>query len=395
MRKSIWIFMLVMVILSSAALTGAQAVSDPPPLLVSGQPGDEVGRHILYQYVDASWERLPIDDFYAGSLSPDGGQLAYLRVPPFLQALLDDGKGHLYTTAWDVALVSLADGSRRELALQPPTITLDDDGYSGGIKRSTPVWSPDGSALAWIEQDYPAQRAARLILYDLFDDASRVLDDAVPPVMFSVDGLPRLLNWGPAGLALFTNDPSDNAETLRFYDATAGLQQVVRWEDDESWYPLAGPLWVADVPAEVASGGEVAAVQVGQYAWYRADPEADAVVGLGMQLELVSADTPDESLRLVWDVYAIADRPAWRLLAADGTELLAWAVPLHSSAFTALTRFVIAPSGQAAAYLQEGDLLLWQDGRATVIVPPNDVRITTLYWGPVRWRAGAAYDGLG
>ena len=386
MRKVILALSLVVMLCSTAALAMARQTSTDSTLLVRGRLGDVRSQFGLYQYVDAAWERLPVDDFYAGSLSPDGERLAYLHVPPFLQALLDAGQDWLYTSAWDVTLLNLEDGSRREVAIQPETITTNDQGYEGGIKRSAPVWSPDGDALAWTEQDYPAYNyTARLVVYDLDSNTSRVLDEALPQMGLSADGLPVFFSWGPGGIVVFTNDPSDYAETLRFYDVVAGTQQVVRLPDDGSdWLPLAGPLWVTD--AQASADGAVV-VQADSYIWYQVDPATGDVTQVETQLEMVSAASPDESLRLAWDIYAEADAPVWQLLAADGTELL------DSTQPPAPTRFAIAPSGQAAAYLEDGRLVMWQDGAATEIALPEGLQISVLYWGPVRWQAGATYEG--
>jgi hypothetical protein len=395
MRKAILLLSLVVMLCTGLTQGRVRSASEYPPLLISGIHDNESRQRVLYQYINEEWKSLPADGFYAGSLSPDGERLAYLRTPPFLQALPEGGPGGLYyTTAWDIALVNLGDGTRHDVATQPTTITTTANGYSGGIKRSMPVWSSDGSALAWTEQDYPALNGARLVVYDLGSDTSRVLDGAVPQMGLSADGLPGLLNWGPLGIVVFTNDPSDFAETLRLYDVAEGTQQVVRLPDAETeWYPITGPLWVTDMSAGAI--GDVVVVRTDQNVWYQGDPATGNIEEVGRRLEMVSATSPSESLRLVWDIYAESNSQAWQVLAADGAELPVLADLLDSARHTVSTWFVCAPSGQAVAYLQDGTLYLWQDGAVSEVAPPEGLEITALYWGPMRWQFGAAYDGVG
>lgn len=389
MRKIILIIGLMVITASQVMLGQAQPIDEQQPLLVSAMTNDEQNRqYTLYQYINAKWQPLALAGFVRGSLSPDGGWIAYQRVPPFLQALIDEGQDFLYGSAWDITLVALDHGDLREVAIQPTTITLRDSGYSGGIKRSLPVWSPDGSAFAWTEQDYPAQNIARLVAYDLETATTRVLDAALPQVTLSSDGHPQQLAWGIEGIVVFTNDPSDyEVETLRFYQPDSAAVNVVRFEDELVWSPIAGPFSVAQ-----PDGSSVVVVQADDALWYQVDPVSGKIGQVATQLEMVNTTAPDAALRLVWDIYAAADSPHWRLLAADETERLAFAELRQMGVDGRFTQFVIDPAGQTAAYLQEGMLYLWEDGNLSEIAPPPDMQMTHLYWGAVQWQAGATYD---
>ena len=395
MRNLTLLVSLMVFLCSGLGFVEAQATVTDPPLLISGYYGDESRQRVLFQYVNEAWDQLPVGDFFAASLSPDGERLALLTLPPLLREI-PGGLDWLWGSAWDITLVDLKDGSRIEIATQPPSAVADDDGsgYSGGIKRSTPLWSPDGQALAWTEQDYPAQQAAaaRLVVYDLDSGLSRVLDDAIPQMGLSADGFPSFFAWGRAGIVVFTNDPSDFVETLRFYDVEAGLQQVIRVPDDEGqWIPLKGPLWL-DTPAEPGSAAVV--VQVSDHTWNRINPLTGEVIWVGSRLEMVSASNPAESLRLMWGIFNDAFQPvepALQLLSLDGAPLLTWDTLPGTQTSTSPTQFVFAPSGQAAAYLEAGTLYRWQNGRVEAIAGPPDLHIATLYWGPARWQMGAKY----
>ena len=395
MRNFTVLISLMVILCSGPLFVEAQATVTDPPLLISGYYGDEIRQDVLFQYVNDAWEQLPVGEFYTASLSPDGEHLALLTLPPLLREI-PGGLDWLWGSAWDITLVDLKDGSRIEIATQPASAGADADenGYSGGINRGTPLWSSDGRALAWIEQDYPARPpAARLVVHDLDSGVSRVLDDTIPQMGLSADGFPSFFDWGRAGVVVFTNDPSDSVETLRFYDVEAGLQKVIRVPDDEGqWIPLTGPLWL-DAPAE--PGGAVVVVQVSDRTWNRINPLTSEVAWAGSRLEMVSAASPAESLRLVWGIYHYLSEPvepALQLLSADGASLLTWDDLPGAQASTSPTQFVFAPSGQAAAYIEDGTLYRWQAGRVEEIAGPPDLHIATLYWGPAEWQMGMRYE---
>jgi hypothetical protein len=253
--------------------------------------------------------------------------------------------------------------------------------------------------LVWTEQDYPAQNGARLVVFDLESGVSRVLDDSLPQMSLSADGLPTLFTWGEAGIVVFTNDPFDNASALRIYDAETGLSQMLRLPDDEGeWYPLHGPLWLENTQAETAD--DVVIVRASERTWYQINPTTGAVTEVESRLKLLSAANPEESLQLVWDIYNYYSVPveaALQLLVFDGTKLLTWVDLSAPNVSGALTQFVISPSGHAAAYLQDGVLYLWQQGNIDELALPQDLLVMTLYWGPVTWQMGAKYtfDAVG
>ncbi|MCI0712150.1 MAG: hypothetical protein L0154_18490 [Chloroflexi bacterium] len=387
MHKSILIISVFLWIWNGIGPVQGQDARSHTALLISGTYSETTSQRGLFRFVDGAWEQVPVDNFYRGAISPDGQWLAYLSMPPFLQDI-EGGPDFWTGTAWDIQLLDLQTMSTTPIAVQPDSITVTDNGYRDGIKRSIPVWSPDGSAVAWTEQDYPARDTARLMIYDPGNNTSSVLDDALPQMRLSADGLPHIFAWGMPGIVVFTNDPVDSTDILRFYDETTGLGKSVQLPGEEAdWPPLAGPLWITQVEA----AGDVVGVQSSDNAWYIIDPLTGEIGNLGTQLEGVTASSLDDSIRLVWNVHAQESEPVWQFQSAEGSEMFAAegvaAIPLH--------RITIAPSGDAAAYLQANTIHLWQDQILTQIEPPEDLRVEAIYWGQIQWQTGSAYDDVG
>lgn len=378
--KTAVLALIVMLFCNSFAFAQSQPVSDDFPLYVRGVLGEDSREFVIYRYVNEEWEQLPLQDFYEGSLSPDGQWLAYTRMPPFLKAYIEiESGGQAFGSAWDIVLRNLQDNSERIIAAQPETIAVTKNGYTGGIKRSLPVWSPDGSALAWTEQDYAPGQARRLVVYDLETQESRVLETDLPGINYSSDGMSTHFSWGVPGIAVFGNvDGSGSLPSVRIYDPLAGLQYAVTLPFDEGPFGLYGPFWVGETPSE--TDGDLVMIQTYQEQWYQIDPATGEAAPMQRQLEMVSANTPTESLRGLWNIYEQEGVPEWRMLAADGTAPL--------TADKGFYNFVLSPSGQAAAYMRAGKLSVWQDGEATEIALPEGLSVRTLHWGPTRWLAG-------
>lgn len=359
-----------------------QPVSEDPPLLLVASTGNSsYFDQQLYRLTEGGWEALTSGGYKGGfALSPLGDRVVYLVAPPAVQEADAQNRSVLLGSVWDVAVLDLTDGSQRVLAAQPGN---DQPGL--GINRELPVWSPDGSAIAWTEQDYPARDAARLVVYDFTTESLRVLDEALPFMTLSSDGLPAFFAWGGPGIAVFTNDPPDYAEAVRLYDPAGGLRRVVRVVDEAvgAWLPLAGPVWVT------AGDRETLVMQADKSIWLGVNADG-SVSGWARQLVGASATGVEPGLQIGWDIFAGTDRAAWQLLDSTG------AVLVESQIAPRLTRFAFAPSGQAAVFWQEDDTLtVWQGGESTVLDLPEDLRPHALLWGALRWSAGEEVESLG
>jgi hypothetical protein len=236
-----------------------------------------------------------------------------------------------------------------------------------------------------------------LLVYDLDSDATRVLDDALPFMNLSSNGLPVTFSWEAGGIIVYTNDAADNAEVLRRYDAVNGLHQEVRLpppDTDFFWYPFLGPLWLTDATGNLTDTALIVPAQ--RDSWlYEVNWVTGEVAAVTPRLEMLSAVQPDGSLRLLWSFYHMYMEPPealLQILMPDGTAVLSWDDFLGAEQPLTLKHFVIAPSGQAAAYLQAGALYLWQAGSVQEIALPPGVRGIGLQWGAARWQYATPYE---
>ncbi|MBW4438211.1 MAG: hypothetical protein KME04_13810 [Pleurocapsa minor GSE-CHR-MK-17-07R] len=374
----------------------AQPSTVENPLIIYGMGETEQ----FYRYDDGVWELLPTGDFASATVSPTGEYVAKVVINPSSepQAEIID------PLSLEIHLLNLADGSEREIAVQPDAIATTGDGsINRGIVRSTPVWAPDGRAFAWTEQDYPAQGGARLLVYDLDRDETRILDDALPFMNLSANGLPAFFSWGIGGIVVFTNNPVDFVDTFRRYDPHDGLLQTLRMPENDDfsdfWFPFLGPWWLPDEQDQRPHTALIVPV-LGNGEFYYVDWETGEVDWITRRIALVSATNSQSSLRFMWSFYHRFTDPVeslFQLQTADGASVLTWDDYLGTDDLRSLENIVLSPSGQAAAYIQDGNLMLWRDQHSEQLALPPDFRIAGLQWGTPVWQLGEDYppDSIG
>ncbi|HYO89081.1 MAG TPA: hypothetical protein VER79_10550 [Candidatus Limnocylindrales bacterium] len=364
--------------------------TQPRPLLMSAVQDEQFITGLdLYRANGSTWEAVTTDGYKGGfRLSPTGFIMTYRSMPEAVRTAVADGAGWLAGAVWDLQLLDLTTDKSRPIAAQPPTFAVTDDGQiTDGVTRSRPVWSPEGTALAWTEQDYPASGGtARLLTYDLVTGETRVLDESLPQVTMSANGLPTDLAWGHTGLVVFTNDPDSGVETLRFYDPNTGMQQSIS-VSGEPWRPVSGLLWV-----NTGDAGEQVIVQAGPWLWWRVNPATAEVNRFCGALEGVCSAAPDESLRLIWDTALAQSDGEWRIVAPDGAEVVAFDASRPLQYAPPTLGVVLSPDGSRAAYPEAEAITAYDMGEFTTVDVPAGLSNIQLYWGWAEWRSNAPTD---
>ncbi|MEQ8675501.1 MAG: SH3 domain-containing protein [Aggregatilineales bacterium] len=100
----------------------------------------------------------------------------------------------------DLVLVNLRNGESTLIAGQPQDSTL-----STGITRSLPVWSPDGTHLAWTE----GLESSTLVIYDRLT-GEQIIGDREIPAQALASSTAQLRSWTQAGILASTVDFGDD-----------------------------------------------------------------------------------------------------------------------------------------------------------------------------------------
>jgi hypothetical protein len=384
MRKCLVLAALSLMLLLELAYAQPQSAI---PLVISAKSSVNYGTD-LYAYRDAQWQRLTKTGCtYGLKMSPSGAQVAFLTAPSFScgEDAREQGYGYLLGAAWNIEILDLSTGERREIAGQPAGVALPD--VHGAVQRSEPAWSPDGTALAWTEQDYPTSNVARLMTSNLLTGVTQTLDAALPLMTMSETGLPVFLTWGEPGIVVFTNGPMNGAETLRVYNPVNGELHNVRLPEDvvENWYPQAEMIWVSD------QTGELLLIQAETPVWYIVDVDDQVIDGLGNYLVQSSVNTASNSMQVIWNPYAFGDQVLWRLVDSTGDEVFSWVRAPENTT----SNLLVAPTGDSAVYQVGNSLTFWREGTPTELDLPEDLILRDVGWGVQHWQFGAELHGIG
>lgn len=203
------------------------------------------GEATPHQETSSSWANAPV-------VSPDGTKVVYTMVSQSIIDLLERGEDYPYgaapypTDIWLIDTAKPLDDPSRHAQIADQITGLPDAETPFQI-RSTPVWSPDSTRIAWIElHDFSAMFAGRIMVYDTRTDVTTLI--AAPVTLGYADagewGVPRLKGWG-AGVAYVTanagvhpEDPNGGfGAMLGIYDeaGTVDRKAVTYWLHSEDW----------------------------------------------------------------------------------------------------------------------------------------------------------------
>jgi hypothetical protein len=376
MKRILGLILLILILVAG----GVQAqTDDSAPLFML------IDNH-LWSWTIESDAPQPVTDrgsIFHLSLSPDGTRLAYMGFADLtidaLQRTGGIGGGALPSDIW---VLDIASGTITPVAQQPPDASFFADGVPDkAVARSNPVWSPDGTMLAWTEQTFP-DFVDQLVVYDFAGSSARIVASGLPPQA----GVPAPIEflWGAAGFVLRSTSMDAQAnfsDSFLVYD-TAGNQV--------STIPVgSGDHFMIDYFLIEQGGQEYIAVLYNDYLWDLIDPLTRSIQPLTGAPERYAVLAPDTSLSLA----LLLDANGQLILRAfypDGTQ----AVEFYAGLF-AEARITLSPSGDTVAFSDylpassryEDVVRVWRDGQGANIpdVAANPV-VNQIAWGPTAWR---------
>jgi Tol biopolymer transport system component len=342
------------------------STSAPVILLLTSQKGS-VGDIYTWNIASQSLKQLTSWGYNsAPRVSPDGKWLAYLSMSKAAVSAMTQGQAmNVYTFA-NIWLLNPYTEEAIRIADQPQDAT-----YASGdlISRQGPVWSPDGTSVAWIESDVHGERVA---IYALSSKSTTTFPLNLPPGC--CEGATPTLYFGRSGIAITNQEgtPTHTDEVIYVFD-TLG-QQLAKIASGENFHFYLG--WITDGNNEYLGGHNMNGVLT-------------VVDSLGNHQLIIPQGYPE----------------MYNPNAPDGLSAYSvkypsqWAITRHGQKLAeindiwAASDISIAPDGQGIVYQQKveaanvpgGKVFAYIVNGQTVPIIPQ-LRILAVTWGATAWR---------
>ena len=308
-------------------------------------------------------------------IAPDGRNIAYKAASPVGLAALDRIQGEAviadFDLPGDIYLFNIAGRVATLLAAQPEGASLLAEGVPDkALIRSAPVWSPDGSRLAWTEYDYPDGKP-RLVIYNRVGGTMTTVAQDIPAPL--TQGAAPPLKWGGGGIAIDASVDATSEQDFIFYadDGTwLSSPRIAPVEND----PALESVWVE------SSSGAMLGVIYQSARWILIDPQTGIAQAASDIPRLTTTQAGSRELRF----------------GIDQSKGFFWEILGETAAAPgAPGQVTLSPSGQAVAFTgfpSSGAVSIWRDGDATVV--PNtgsnldELQVGALLWGNTIWRVG-------
>jgi len=327
----------------------------------------------LRQLTRWGYNQLPV-------ISPDGQRVAYASVAEIAVPVLQRFGEPPNLPPTNIWLWSLASGQATRIAQQPVNASfgtgLPNETF---IRRGTPVWSPDGLRLAWIESVVVgAQTAHALVIYDMLGNRVR----ANTPLR--AEGLTELFSFDTprwdAFLVVRASGLSGQiyAEKLLFFDSDGQPINQIRLQDG-------GGALIQHYEWASLNGQPYVAALLSNNAWTLINPFNGSRLNPPSVVERFSPRAPN----------AVS---VYFLIATDGTGYRWRGVANRQEVvlpFSGLPeQLSIAASGSAVAWAAEDAIYILRNGQTRKIVgterAAGDTRPMAVAWSYNAWRVQPA-----
>lgn len=394
MKRWWWVVTLLMLVTVSAAR--AQPDAGTLVLLIDSDiylwnEGD--GAPV--QVTDSGWSQIP-------AISPDGRQVAYSTAAQVTLDALErtGGFGAGGGLPSDIYVMELANGTATLVAGQAADASFMLEGVPDkGVTRGNPVWSPNGTQLAWAEYDVMDEQQ-RVVVYELTSGTAETITTLPFPAM-SIPNPVRLM-WTRSGLVAQTMAAYVDPQSFNVSSEIFVMTYFVLETDGSQRYFIQ-PEATAErfafdalVAVRRSDGREFLIVAYNTGAWAAYDLESGALDFIpGNAIHLVSESAAAESVRL-WMGTTTIPVNIYRVTSAAREPLLEAVGGLY---YEIQPNVAVARDGQAFAYLVSDaanpapvrEAAVWRGGVTTTIpLPEGRGSIQTVVWGAQTWEMDEA-----
>jgi hypothetical protein len=378
MKRLLPLLIAFLLILGNGLAARAQTNSADAPLLLL-RNGDFVAwsplKAGLEQRTNWGYNQAPI-------ISPDGKWAAYKS---YAQLAVDAikrvggvGGGDLPANIW---LIDVITNDAMRIADQPADASFmaENNTPDKFVVRSFPVWSPDGTAVAWAELLYPEQ-SYQIGVYTLAEHTIRTFPLNFAP-QYGVPSAPDLA-WAGAGIVVRSTtiiQPDgnvDGVDTLMIFSPSGELVRSVEIGYLDTFFPITSDDGGNDLA--VLTRGK-AGQQLEQPVWMLLDGSTGDLTEMDGFPELYSLSAP-EGANVTLSVEA---EPNWTWNFPDAQNTLEGPGKLG---WNYQYGIAISPDGKTIAFIKDGKASIYSGSGQ---IEPLEENITALAWGPVGWRVSS------
>lgn len=321
--------------------------------------------------------------------SPDGNYIAYNRPAQITIEAFERIGGVSGAPPSDIWIYDIGTGNTRLIGQQPPDASFFTEGVPDfALIRSRPVWSPDGSQVAWTNMVYPAGNF-ELVVHDLSSNQQAMYALDIPIQYGVPTALPLYWDNGIAIISSSLDDAGEIRQVVYVYEADGSRRWVIPVDEEQF---LRQAFWVRDEYR----------IQVDDRSYlYTSTGAPNAPYLIDTQVEWSSPFTGDleqyhrfAPTGIVAHYQPSADgfEASWLIAYPDGDEIL---IEDEDGRFELL----LPPDGETVVLLNYGDLgngsmTLWDRGLTTPIATTgiDGMNIKGATWGPTQWRWGLPND---
>ncbi|MDX2074967.1 MAG: hypothetical protein SFZ02_00930 [bacterium] len=325
-------------------------------------------------------------------MSPNGDWVAYKSWATItVDAINANAPMNPVEPPGNIWLIDPFTGDAIRIADQPADAVFGTASNDRFVARSNPVWSLDGTEIAWTEFIFP-EYASQLVVYNIAAQTTRIAINGLP-IGYEQSG-PVDVVWGNFGIVYPTTNYNAGTEqfedTYYVYDPNGGggfnsFTIADQYEVNHGAFWFTGTEFINGMDNGVAiiTGSNLPKL-VNPLTGVTND-FMGMLVGYSAWQSLTQGNYVSFSQYNVGSDYGLI----WSSQSSDGRFL--GDIGTSISYFDTFSKMAISPDGLSVAYIaDDGSVLVWQNG-LTIQLPVSNVE--AVVWSPVLWTTNYPVGG--